>query len=200
MTKSRARASQQALAVPAEPKVSALTGFDPSRVGFTGTQWGWTVEQANTATARLCALRRVGAVWLHNGDCVGSDRNAAHRWQMDGGKLHLHPPDRDTKRAFLVADVTEPPKPYLDRNSDIVARCGILVATPAEMFEQLRSGTWATVRRARKLGKPIFIIWPDGTETVENAIATEAQRATDSEAGVVREGADPQGIAQGQQP
>jgi hypothetical protein len=38
-----------------------------------------------------------------------------------------------------------------------------LIAAPAEPEEQLLSGTWSTVRFARKLGKPVFLILPDGT-------------------------------------
>jgi bifunctional non-homologous end joining protein LigD len=34
---------------------------------------------------------------------------------------------------------------------------------PAEPEEQLRSGTWSTVRFAKKQGKPVFLILPDGT-------------------------------------
>jgi hypothetical protein len=33
--------------------------------------------------------------------------------------------------------------------------------------ERLRSGTWATVRYARKLRKPITILWANGEVTEE---------------------------------
>jgi hypothetical protein len=45
---------------------------------------------------------------------------------------------------------------------DIVVESELLIATPKEVKEQLRSGTWATVRRARKVGIPIILITPDG--------------------------------------
>ena len=57
------------------------------------------------------------------------------------------------------------PRPYLSRNKDIVRETDMLIATPAEAEEQRRSGTWSTIRFARKLGKPVFVIWPDGTVT-----------------------------------
>jgi hypothetical protein len=50
----------------------------------------------------------------------------------------------------------------LGRNRIIANRCGVLFACPAEATEQLRSGTWSTVRYARKAGKPITIITPSG--------------------------------------
>ena len=54
-------------------------------------------------------------------------------------------------------------RPYLDRNKDMVRETAWLIAAPAEPEEQLRSGTWSTIRFARKLGKPVFLIFPDGT-------------------------------------
>lgn len=49
-----------------------------------------------------------------------------------------------------------PAKPYLERNKDI-ANEGIdgLIAAPSGWVEELRSGTWATVRYARKLKRTI---------------------------------------------
>lgn len=51
----------------------------------------------------------------------------------------------------------------LARNREIVARCDHLLACPAEPDEQIRSGTWATVRYARAAVKPITLLLPDGT-------------------------------------
>ena len=51
------------------------------------------------------------------------------------------------------------PKPYLDRNRDIVDACEVLLATP-DGPERLRSGTWSTVRYARKIGKPVEVRLP----------------------------------------
>jgi hypothetical protein len=50
----------------------------------------------------------------------------------------------------------------LIRNRLIAARCDALLATPAEPDEVLRSGTWSTIRYARKEGKPITLILPSG--------------------------------------
>lgn len=52
--------------------------------------------------------------------------------------------------------------PPLVRNELMVKRCSFLVATPASQFEQIRSGTWATIRYARKTKKPGAIVFPDG--------------------------------------
>jgi len=58
----------------------------------------------------------------------------------------------------------------------IVRETELLIAAPAEFSEQHRSGTWSTVRYARRLGRPVQIIGPDGrirTEPRKGASAGE---------------------------
>lgn len=51
------------------------------------------------------------------------------------------------------------PEAPLIRNKKIVDNCDILIALPIDKdVEELRSGTWATIRYARKLNKKIIII------------------------------------------
>jgi len=142
----------------------------PPVVGFTGTQFGCAKPLQYEALRRcLGELRVCGALWMHNGDCIGSDHQAGLLWQWHGGAIHLHPPLIRGKRAFLVPEKSEQPAPYLYRNRKIADACTVLVATPSGFEEERRSGTWATVRYARKLGKAVTVIWPDGTITAENA-------------------------------
>jgi len=54
------------------------------------------------------------------------------------------------------------------RNHKIVDICDILVAFPQTNSETVRSGTYATIRYARKCKKPIIIIYPDGSVKKEN--------------------------------
>lgn len=68
--------------------------------------------------------------------------------------------DRD---ALALADVVHEPRPPLERNRDVVDASDVLLACPGGMAEEQRSGTWATIRYARKAGKPVVIVWPDGT-------------------------------------
>jgi hypothetical protein len=75
----------------------------------------------------------------------------------------IHPPDNDRERAWKTSPDIRAPKAYLTRNKDIVRETDILIAAPAETEEQIRFGTWSTVQYARKLGKPVFVILPDGT-------------------------------------
>jgi hypothetical protein len=135
--------------------------------GFTGNQKGWTPAQDAAVWVLMRRLREKGVEWLHHGDCVGSDELAHTIWKHLDGKVHLHPPDIRKKRAFCKADLESAPRPYLVRNAEIVADTNILLATPSGP-ETRRSGTWSTVRMARKAKRPIFIVWPNGTVTREN--------------------------------
>ncbi len=103
-------------------------------------------------------------ITLHHGDCIIAD-NVAHRIAKAlSWRVEIHPPDNPTKRAFCKhADLIHPEKPYLERNRDIVDASEALIATPAENAELARSGTWSTVRYARKKAIPVYIVFPDGS-------------------------------------
>jgi len=135
-------------------------------IGFTGTSKGLSLEQ-EIGLATILVEARKDCLWMHNGDCVGADASAGKIWNKLGGFIHLHPPINQTARAFLTHEMSEVKKEYLVRNRDIVATCDFMIATPGEMNEQLRSGTWATVRYARKANKDIIFIFPDGEIKLE---------------------------------
>lgn len=136
-------------------------------VGFTGTQDGCTNPQRDRLADIFIVLRDAGCERLHHGDCVGADALADNLWKQCGGKTIAHPPSNPKKRAFCVADTILPEVDYIGRNYDIVAATQILVATPRGMSEEVRSGTWATVRYARKLHRPICIVYPNGSYATE---------------------------------
>jgi hypothetical protein len=87
-------------------------------------------------------------------------------------RIVIHPPIKPVTRAFCmpINDVTEviwrPQKEYIARDHDIVEETECLVGLPNRP-EYLRSGTWATIRYARKQQKPIYLIWPDHAEWEE---------------------------------
>jgi hypothetical protein len=137
-------------------------------IGFTGTQDGMTEKQKRTVHRLVIEL---GATDLHHGDCIGSDDQADMIARELGLWLHIHPPSNPSKRAWCVVPsgllTLYQPLPYLERNHAIVDAAAALIATPKEMTETLRSGTWATVRYARRQRKPLHIAWPDGTLSQE---------------------------------
>lgn len=135
------------------------------QVGFTGTQRGMTEPQAVTVLRLLSSWTKG---WLHHGDCIGADAHAHWLARHVGWSVAIHPPVSSRKRAFCTgAAHVYDPLDYLARNRMIVTCCDVLLATPSQFTEQLRSGTWSTIRRARKERTPIVIVTPDGTARTE---------------------------------
>lgn len=131
----------------------------PMKIGFTGTQQGMTPLQL--ATFKNLIAGKYGE--FHHGDCYGADAEA-HDAVDHGGlfTIVVHPPTNEKKRAFKKSPCILRPFPYLMRNQHIVDATEWLIATPKEFDEQMRSGTWSTVRYAVKRGHDVTIILPDG--------------------------------------
>jgi len=128
-----------------------------AKIGFTGSRFGPTSDQAEMLKFWIGSVEEV-----HHGDCVGADATADAIAASYGTRRVAHPPVRAEFRAWCQTEETRPERPYLTRNHDIVDETDFLVATPSGP-EHLRSGTWATIRYARKKDKSVVIIWPDGT-------------------------------------
>lgn len=132
-----------------------------NHIGFTGTQEGMTSKQRNKVKS---IVRKAKVNTVHHGDCIGADEQFHNIATSLGIVVHIHPPKIASKRAFcLNAYMIHLQKPYLERNKDIVNSCDLLIAAPKEKEEQLRSGTWATIRYTRKQKKDHVIVFPDGT-------------------------------------
>jgi hypothetical protein len=117
-----------------------------------------------TQRERLRALLACtpGAV-LHHGDAIGADAEAHDIAVALGWAVVIHPPSEDYGRAFKASSFVRAPRPHLKRNRAIVRETDMLIAAPAGAIEELRSGTWSTVRYARRQGRPIWLILPDGS-------------------------------------
>lgn len=132
--------------------------MDRTIVGFTGTQVGMSIDQKKRLGELLA---EIGAVEFHHGDCIGADAEAdwiarvPHRCH-----IVIHPPTDSSKRAFTArpGDMVHQPRPYLVRNHQIVLSSGLLIAAPRTDREELRSGTWATVRYARTIGREVILL------------------------------------------
>jgi len=129
------------------------------KIGFTGTQIGMT----NIQKDMLRAFLDMGCDEFHHGCCIGADSEAHQIAKEMGFRIVLHPPINQSKQDLtLVGDETRTPKDYLDRNHDIVDATDIMIACPKSNSEELRSGTWATVRYAVKTGRQICLLLPNG--------------------------------------
>ena len=132
-------------------------------VGFTGTRDRMTYLQRESLRVVLAEFASPAGVELHHGDCVGADAEAAWIARAFGFRVVCHPPTDDSRRAFAPSDVTLPAEPFLSRNRAIVDACAVLVAAPSSFGEQYRSGTWSTVRYARRVGRRTVVVRPDGS-------------------------------------
>ncbi len=109
-------------------------------------------------------INELGVTEFYHGDCLGADKDA-HDLVVTFGDIAIkkRPCDLESQRAWtLEGDCIAEPEPPLDRNRKLVDDGDTLVATPGEQQEELRSGTWATIRYAKRQQKPIIIIWPNG--------------------------------------
>jgi hypothetical protein len=125
------------------------------RIGFTGTRVGMSGKQKKELKKLL-----MGASEFHHGDCVGADAEADQIARELGVRIFIHPPEIKDLRAYCYqpADVMFNPRPYLDRNKDIVNSTDFLIGAPSTDNEQMRSGTWSTIRYGRKVGKRVVIL------------------------------------------
>lgn len=135
-------------------------------VGFTGTRIGMCSNQRLELAEYLLYLKELGFTHFHHGDCIGADAQAAKLAKQFGFIVIAHPGHPRDKnntmyRAFTnFNDVVHEPKPFANRDKDIVDACDRMIATPAGQTEEVRSGTWNTIRYTRKTGKPMHIIFP----------------------------------------
>lgn len=138
-------------------------------VAVTGTRQDLTPAQLITAT-HLFQGAAEHVTGFHNGGCIGADRRlfslacAFLECPIDvwpalvNASQRFNPPDWP----WITVHELMPP---LERNEVMVTLSDVLWAFPGEDTEQLRSGTWATVRRARKISRSLVIVLPNGEVT-----------------------------------
>lgn len=136
-------------------------------IGFTGTRNRNQIDPARLRAldAMLLKFGAADRVRFHHGDCLGMD---AYAHEMAVGlsfRIEIHPPSDGKHRAHCdwhfssPGLIVHPERPYLERNRAIVDACSVLIAVPRDPNkERLRSGTWATVRYARKIGQEVIIL------------------------------------------
>lgn len=133
-----------------------------TKLGVTATRGGLTQPQLLSVRYLLWRPGADEVGELHHGDCVGGDASVHELAKLYGWRVVIHPPTDPKHRAWCEGDELWPEKEYLVRNHDIVVVTQALVALPGQAHEVLRSGTWATVRYARKMGRPVILVPPNG--------------------------------------
>jgi hypothetical protein len=133
-------------------------------ISFTGSRKGMTKAQIRKFSELLIEFQEEGSVKIIHGDCIGCDADAHTISLAAGVAVVKRPCYLDQQRAFTEGGeiIAEPDHP-LDRNKKIVDDGEELIACPSSYKEEMRSGTWATIRYARRNKKSVTVIWPDGT-------------------------------------
>lgn len=132
-------------------------------VGFTGTSRALTVEECAYVRAVVAGIDADRYV---TGGALGVDtvvHLVAAGLRPSAEHLVLVPDAPWSEDTAERATVERVPggktagESYMLRNDAIVAAADLLVAFPETAAGSLRSGTWATVRRARRAGVPVLI-------------------------------------------
>lgn len=136
-------------------------------VGFTGTRRGMTGAQRVTLR-ELLQIQWLGpGTTLHHGGVTGEDRHGSWAGAKGADRQAAMLAQSLGYRTLMHLPTGHDPADYIARNHAIVDACDELIATPGGTREELRSGTWATVRYARKIRRMTTIIWPDGSISFE---------------------------------
>jgi hypothetical protein len=141
-----------------------------SKIGFTGTRAEITFNQKMGIASILAKnLEKVSINEFRHGQCVGADCYVAAVAKNLTYKVIAYPgfpggnrADRQYRGKFNKNDVVMAEEEFFTRNRLIVLASDLMIATPKESYETLRSGTWATVRFATKKGKHLIVVLPNG--------------------------------------
>lgn len=149
-------------------------------IGFTGTRQGPTPAQHVAMDRFLLSMFTLhGARVLVHGGAVGCD-TFAHHAATPYAEVWIFPAEEGPNSSIVTVPMGNcliaEPVPALMRNDIIAGLCDGLLAVPASDTEEQRSGTWATVRYARKRGCPVYIVKRDGS-IVRDADVVAVERA-----------------------
>jgi len=127
------------------------------KIGFTGSREGMTQHQKEQFVLKMFDLLPTE---FHHGDCEGADAEAHDivREFFPKVKIIVYPPLSFRKRAMKQGDEILAPEAYLKRDYRIVDSTDYLIGAPKTDMEQIRSGSWTTIRYARKTNKPHTIL------------------------------------------
>lgn len=132
-------------------------------IGFTGTRKGMTHEQVEEVDKLLILLQPTKA---YHGDCIGADEKFHELCLLHKVPVNIFPSKLQHQRAFCQgAKKVWPVMNPLDRNRAMVNLSDLIIGTPKEDHEVIRSGTWMTLRYAEEVGIPIRVVFPDGKIT-----------------------------------
>lgn len=153
---------------------------------FSGTLRGMTIAQQFGVMRAF--MRLEGYKIIHHGGATGADEQAHTISERFLFERHIHwsmIADKRMKVTYRAADDVEyAPLPPLKRNRVMIDASTWLIAAPATR-QEMRCGTWATVRYARERKINITLVFPDGSVSEERYVAdrqvTEKGRTKETE-------------------
>lgn len=138
-------------------------------LGVTGTRQQPTVRQLKFLYEYMLFLHEHGCRTLHHGCCTGWDEAAHYLAASLGWAIYMHRPENSefVNTALYEGSIGYmlDPKPYAERNQNIVNAATHLIGGPLyhrDDTRSLRSGTWMTLRMAHRQRKPWRAVLPDG--------------------------------------
>lgn len=141
-------------------------------VGFTGSRYGMSPEQAHVTShllGRWASEMKGYDYFFHHGCCKGADRQAHDMARAVGFEVTAHPGPRNSWDDFDNIHKTEffiirDRKNFHPRNDDIVDESEVVIATPrAEGLNvEGRGGTHYTIRQAIKRHRTLYVILSHG--------------------------------------
>ena len=123
------------------------------KIGFTGSREGMSQNQKEQFVLLMYHLKPTE---FHHGDCEGADAQAHDivREFFPHVKITVHPPISNYLRAFKKGDTMMPLDNYIPRDERIVDSTDYLIGAPKVTdHEERRSGSWYTIRYARRKNK-----------------------------------------------
>lgn len=147
-------------------------------IAVTATRRGLTSPQRECAKLNLAFHLDQSIVFRH-GMCSGGDTELHHIARdlgitaANGHRIEGHPGhSRNGASPFFTStdvDLMHEPLEYLARDDIMVDLCHVLWGFPGTVKPVQRgSGTWYTIRYARKIRKPLLIVYPNGSMRWEN--------------------------------
>lgn len=134
-------------------------------VSFAGASWGTTDEQ--DAVIEFCIQEMEPSLLIHGGR-PGADQVSRCIALSFGVPSYAYPSDLISQRAYSDSDFSYVPISEHEKNDTIAEMGDVLIACPDEYMETRHCASWDVVRHARRLGRKLVIIWPDGKICTEN--------------------------------
>lgn len=139
-------------------------------IGFTGPRSG-----INSTQIEIFAdlFRHLDGHAMVHGGAQGADEQAdtVAAGLIDPWNIEIFPGNEDRQRYWQCKMPRRQVHQWiapLDRNRLVANACHVLIAAPRTASEEARSGTWTTVRYARRMRIRHVLVWPDGDVVSRN--------------------------------